>query len=93
MFIIFDKTTKAILSYGQGTPIEMGNLLVLGSETICNDLTKCGWKYIADQRLETNESVGYMHDADYYETIDPLPSSESRLAAIEMYLLEQELGL
>ena len=83
MFIIFDKTTKAILSYGQGNPIEMGNLLVLGSETICNDMTACGWKYIADQRLEQDEN-GFVHGADYYEEITPT----DRLADIEAALLD-----
>lgn len=51
------------------------------------------WKYIADQRLETDEDGAYLHNADYYEAFEPLPTAESRLAAIEMYLLEQELGL
>ena len=83
MFIIFDKTTKQILSYGQGNPIEMGNLLVLGSETICNDLNICGWKCIADQVLEQNET-GFVRDADYYETITPT----DRLADIEAALLD-----
>jgi hypothetical protein len=83
MFIIFDKTTKAILSYGQGNPVQMGNLLVLGSETICRNLTTCGWKYIADQRLEQDEN-GFVHDADYYETVTPT----DRLADIEAALLD-----
>lgn len=92
MFIIFDKTTKQIYSRGAGTPEESEGKLQLNGRIICNDLSVCGWKYIADQRLEQDEN-GYVHDADYYETVDPLPSAESRLAAIEMYLLEQELGL
>lgn len=69
---------------GHGNPTESDNKLYLGSEVICNDLTICGWKYIADQRLETNESVGYMHDADYYETVIPT----DRLADIEAALLD-----
>lgn len=93
MFIIFNKTNKTILSSGEGNPTESDNKLILNGNPICNDMTVCGWKYIADQRLETDESIGYLRDADYYETVDPLPSAESRLAAIEMYLLEQELGL
>lgn len=60
------------------------------------DTTTCAadvnWKYIAEQVLEQDEN-GYVHDADYYDAYEPLPSAESRLAAIEMYLLEQELGL
>jgi len=92
MFIIFNKTNKEIYSYGSGNPIESENKLFLGNTIICNDLTVCDWKYIADQRLEQDEN-GFVHDADYYETVDPLPSAESRLAAIEMYLLEQEIGL
>lgn len=96
MFIIFDKTTKQILSYGQGTPMEMGNLLVLGSETICNDLSVCWWKYIADQRLETDENGSYLHDADYYEEIDtPVTIEElkEQLAATNAILLDMYLGV
>ena len=92
MFIIFNKTNKEIYSYGSGNPIESENKLFLGNAIICNDLTVCDWKYIADQRLEQDEN-GFVHDADYYEAFEPLPTAESRLAAIEMYLLEQELGL
>ena len=92
MFIIFLTETKQILSHGQGTPTESGNKLYLADTVICNDLSKCGWKYIADQVLEQDET-GFVHDADYYEAFEPLPSAESRLATIEMYLLEQELGL
>lgn len=92
MFIIFLTETKQILSYGQGTPTESQNKLYLGSAVICNDLNACGWKYIDDQVLEQDER-GFVHDADYYEAFEPLPTAESRLAAIEMYLLEQELGL
>lgn len=96
MFIIFDKTTKAILSYGQGTPIEMGNLLVLGSETICRNLTVCGWKHIADQRLETNDEGDYLHNADYYEEIEiPVTIEElkEQLAATNAILLDMYLGV
>ena len=95
MFIIFNKTTKAILSYGQGNPIEMGNLLVLGSETICNDMTACGWKYIADQVLEQDEN-GFVHDADYYIEI-PAPVTiedlKEQLAATNAVLLDLYLGV
>jgi len=83
MFIIFNKTTKAIYSYGQGSPTESDNKLYLGSEVICNDLSICSWKYIADQVLEQNET-GFVRDADYYETITPT----DRLADIEAALLD-----
>lgn len=95
MFIIFDKTTKAILSYGQGNPVQMGNLLVLGSETICRNLTTCGWKYIADQRLEQDEN-GFVHDADYYEeAVNPATIEElqEQLAATNAILLDMYLGV
>ena len=95
MFIIFDKTTKAILSYGQGNPVQMGNLLVLGSETICRNLTTCGWKYIADQRLETDETGAYLHDVDYYDEIEmPVTIAElqEQLAATNAVLLDIYLG-
>lgn len=83
MFIIFNKTTKAIYSYGQGSPTESDNKLYLGDTAICNNLTICGWKYIADQRLEQDEN-GFVHDADYYETVTPT----DRLADIEAALLD-----
>jgi len=61
-----------------------------------NDTTTCAadvlWKYIADQILERDEYGGFVHDADYYEEVEPMPTAESRLAAIEMYLIEKELG-
>lgn len=79
-----------ILGFGAVTTVN-GTLHIDG-----NDTTTCAadvnWKYIADQVLEQDES-GFVHDADYYEAFEPLPTAESRLAAIEMYLLEQELGL
>lgn len=82
MFIIFYKDTKQILSYGHGIPTESGNVLYLGSEAICNDLSRCGWKYIADQKLERDET-GIVHDADYYETVTPGPTEAERLATVE----------
>jgi len=84
MFIIFNKTNKTILSSGEGNPVESENKLILNGNPICNDLSVCGWKYIADQRLETDESIGYLHDADYYETVTPT----DRLADIEAALLD-----
>ena len=83
MFIIFNKTNKEIYSYGSGNPIESENKLFLGNAIICNDLTVCDWKYIADQVLEQDEN-GFVHDADYYETITPT----DRLADIEAALLD-----
>ena len=83
MFIIFNKTNKEIYSYGVGNPTESGNKLYLGNTIICNDLTVCDWKYIADQRLEQDEN-GFVHGADYYETVTPT----DRLADIEAALLD-----
>lgn len=96
MFIIFLKSTKEILSFGQGKPIQMGNLLVLGSETICRDLTVCGWKFIADQRLETDDEGNYLHNADYYDEIEtPVTVEElkAQIAATNAILLDVYLGL
>jgi len=84
MFIIFLTETKQILSYGQGTPTESGNKLYLSDTVICNDLGICGWKYIADQRLEMDGEGSYLHDADYYEAVTPT----DRLADIEAALLD-----
>jgi len=83
IFIIFSKETNLIMSHGRGNPIESNNKLYLGSDVICNDLSICGWKYIADQVLEQNET-GFVHDADYYETVTPT----DRLADIEAALLD-----
>ena len=83
MFIIFDKTIKTIYSYGVGNPTESDNKLILNGNPICNDMTACGWKYIADQVLEQDEN-GFVHDADYYETVTPT----DRLADIEAALLD-----
>ena len=78
------------LGFGEVTEVD-GTLHIDGKDT-----TTCAadvlWKYIADQVLEQDEN-GYVHDADYYEAFEPLPTADSRIAAIEMYLLEQELGL
>lgn len=90
MFIIFDKTTKQIYSRGAGTPEESEGKLQLNGRIICNDLSVCGWKYIADQRLEQDEN-GYVHDADYYDEISPEPTEEDRLAALEQYIAEKEM--
>ncbi len=93
MFIIFETDTKTILSYGYGSPIEQEGKLYLKNNIICNDLTICGWKYIEDQAIESDEFGRYLYDADHYEEVESLPDPETRLAAIEQYLLEQELGL
>lgn len=91
MFIIFLTETKQILSYGTGTPSVSGNKLYLGSTVICNDLSICGWKYIADQQLEQGET-GFAHDADYYAEETNI-SLEQRIAALEIREIEKELGL
>ena len=96
MFIIFDRQTKTIYSYGVGNPTESGNKLYLGNTIICNDLTVCDWKYIADQRLEQDENGAYLHDADYYIEI-PAPVTiedlKEQLAATNAVLLDLYLGV
>jgi len=84
MFIIFDKTTKIIYSRGSGTPEESGNKLYLDGKPICNNLSVCGWKYIADQKIEQDSEGDCIFDADYYETVTPT----DRLADIEAALLD-----
>lgn len=78
------------LGFGTVTTVN-GTLHINGMDT-----TTCAadvlWKYIADQQLEQNET-GFVHGADYYEELTPQPTQEERLAAVEQYLLEQELGL
>jgi hypothetical protein len=85
MFLIFDKTTKRILSYGFGTPTESAGKLYLGSEAICNSLTICGWKYIADQKLEQDDT-GFVYDADHYEEIAPEPTLQEQIDALVMLM-------
>jgi len=96
MFIIFDKTIKTIYSYGVGNPTESDNKLILNGNPICNDLSVCGWKYIADQRLETDENGACLHDADYYEeAVKPVTIEElqKQLAATNAILLDIYLGV
>lgn len=78
------------MGFGAVTTVN-GTLHIDGRDTTTR-AADVNWKYIADQVLEQDER-GFVHDADYYEAFEPLPTAESRLAAIEMYLLEQELGL
>lgn len=92
MFIIFNKIKKIIYSYGVGNPTESGNKLYLGNTIICNDLTVCDWKYIADQRLEQDEN-GFVHGADYYEELMPSLPDSSRIAALEQMIIEMQLGV
>jgi len=80
MFIIFNKTTKTIYSHGSGTPEETGTKLYLDGRCICNDLSVCDWKKIADQRLEQDEN-GFVRDADYYDE-DVSPSYQDQIDAI-----------
>lgn len=87
-----DKTIhQYFFGFGAVTTVN-GTLHIDGMDTTTN-AGDVNWKYIADQRLETDENGAYLHDADYYEALEPLPTADSRIAAIEMYLLEQELGL
>lgn len=95
MFIIFNKTTKLILSYGVGNLSESENKLYLGSNIICNDLTICDWKHISDQRLETDDDGAYLHNADYYEEITKpvtIEELQEQLAATNAILLDIYLG-
>ena len=66
--------------------------MILNGNPICNDLTVCDWKYIADQRLEQDEN-GFVHDADYYATIEPELTLPVQIAAINNWIIEKELGL
>ena len=81
MFIIFNKTTKTIYSYGAGNPTESENKLILNGNPICNDLSVCGWKYITDQVLEQDET-GFVHNADYYDELTPQPTLQDQIDAI-----------
>lgn len=55
-----------------------------------------GWKYIADQRLETDEDGAYLYDADYYaEATKPVTIEElqEQLASTNAILLDLYLGV
>lgn len=94
MIIFYFSDSKKILINLIGfSPVSViSGKFVVDGQIICTTTENISWKYIADQVLEQDEN-GYVHDADYYATVEPLPNAESRLTAIEMYLLEQELGL
>lgn len=81
-----DKTIHQFF-YGFGAVATVNGTLHIDGR----DTTTCAadvlWKYIADQAIDFGQS------ADYYDVFEPLPTADSRIAAIEMYLLEQELGL
>ena len=54
------------------------------------------WKYIAEQRLETDENGAYLHDIDYYLPVDkPISIAElkEQLAATNAVLLDLYLGV
>lgn len=94
MILIFlpDNTIlQAFVGFGTVTTSD-GTLHIDGRDTTTR-AADVNWKFVADQTLERDEIGNYTHLADYYEAFEPLPTAESRLAAIEMYLLEQELGL
>lgn len=62
-----------------------------------NDTTTCAadveWKYIAEQVLERDEYGGYLHDADYYPALAPLPTDAARIATLEQMIIEMQLGV
>ena len=69
------------IGFGAVTTVN-GTLHIDGRDTTtCADDVQ--WKYIAEQPLEQDEN-GYVHDADYYETVTPI----DRLADIEAALLD-----
>lgn len=82
MFIIFLKQNNEIISYGSGTTTESGGKLYLGPNVVCNDLSICGWKYIADQVLECDADGAYVYDSDHYDAITPPPSLQEQIDAL-----------
>lgn len=94
MILFYFSNSKQILNYYPGfKSVQTTNgKMYVGDVLMINDTTGISYKYVEDQVLGQDEN-GYVHDADYYETITPPPSDEERLAAVEQYLLEQELGL
>lgn len=91
MFIIFDKLTKQIHSYGIGKVEEYNGKLYSGEIIVCNDLDICGWKYIDTQKLEYS-TTGFLHDADYYQDISESPTIEQRMDALENSFLEDVMS-
>lgn len=64
------------MGFGAVTEIN-GTLHIDGRDTTtcANDVA---WKYIAEQILEQNEN-GFVHAADYYETITPAPPIQEQI--------------
>jgi len=91
--IIFYFPNKQIHQYflGFGTVTTVNGTLHIDGRDTTTCAADVSWKYIAEQVLERDDA-GFVHDADYYEEVEPMPTAESRLAAIEMYLIEKELG-
>lgn len=88
MFIIFNKTTKTIYSYGMGFPTltEDGFKLLIGTEPVCNDLITCGWKYVADQTIEMSSPWMYKYTADHYAEIERGPPMEEQIIQLQEQL-------
>jgi hypothetical protein len=60
---------------------------------LLNTTTNTAWKYISEQLLERDSNGGYLQNADYYDAVTLDPTPDERVAALEQYVMEKELGL
>lgn len=92
MFIIFNKTTHAVLTYGQGYPHvkETDGKLKIANTVICNDAGAYGWKYITD----TSGDIVGADERDYPELEKPLDSQEikEQIEAINAVVMDLVMG-
>lgn len=83
ILVYFPNKTIHQYFFGFGAITTVNGTLHIDGRDTTTCATDVSWKYIADQVLEQDET-GYVHDADYYETITPT----DRLADIEAALLD-----
>lgn len=98
MIIFYFSDTKRILNHliGFSTILTASNKYIVAGQVICNAIANIEWKYIADQRLETDDEGNYLYNADYYLPVEkPLTIEElqEQLAATNAILLDMYLGV
>ena len=95
MIIVYFLDSKRIINFRVGNPAitEVDGKYYSDGEILTNAIENIGIKSIAEQDLERDIGGVCVHDADHYPELTPQPTAEERLAAVEQYLLEQELGL
>jgi hypothetical protein len=92
--ILFYFPTKAIHQSFPGfgvITVSGGTYWIDGWDTTTKS-ADVAYKYIAEQTLERDEYGGYIRNADYYAAVEPEPSVESQLEAMNAVILDLVLG-